>query len=42
MESSSIIFLIVSGLIAFAWLLPVVIIASSKKTTGGEKIAWLL
>ena len=37
-----------SGLILFAliigiiWLLPLWIIASSSKTTGGEKIAWIL
>ena len=24
------------------WLLPILIIATSKKTRGGEKIAWLL
>ena len=26
----------------FLWLLPFLIIATSEKTTGGEKIAWLL
>lgn len=26
----------------FIWLLPFLIIATSDKTTGGEKIAWLL
>ena len=25
-----------------AWLLPILIIASSDKTTGGEKLAWVL
>lgn len=24
------------------WLLPIIIIASSDKTTGGEKLAWIL
>lgn len=26
----------------FVWLLPILIIASSDKTTGGEKFAWIL
>jgi hypothetical protein len=26
----------------FIWLLPILIIASSDKTTGGEKAAWIL
>lgn len=26
----------------FIWLLPILIIASSDKTTGGEKLAWIL
>jgi len=26
----------------FVWLLPILIIASSDKTTGGEKVAWIL
>jgi hypothetical protein len=28
--------------IAIIWLIPVIIIMLSSKTTGGEKIAWLL
>ena len=36
-------FVIFCGVIAFAfWLLPVWIIATSDKTTGFEKIAWIL
>ena len=27
---------------AFIWLLPILIIAASDKTTGGEKLAWIL
>ena len=27
---------------AFIWLLPILIIATSEKTTGGEKLAWIL
>ena len=30
------------AIIGFVWLLPILIIISSNKTTGGEKIAWLL
>ena len=26
----------------FLWLLPILIIADSEKTTGGEKFAWIL
>lgn len=26
----------------FVWLLPILIIASSDRTTGGEKLAWIL
>lgn len=26
----------------FIWLLPILIIAASDKTTGGEKLAWIL
>jgi hypothetical protein len=26
----------------FIWLLPILIIASSDRTTGGEKVAWIL
>lgn len=36
-------FAILSGVVIFAiWVLPVWIIATSDKTTGYEKIAWLL
>ena len=34
--------LIILGVIGFFWLLPILIIISSSKTTFGEKIAWLL
>ncbi|MDX9930466.1 MAG: hypothetical protein RBS37_11510 [Bacteroidales bacterium] len=29
-------------LVGFIWLLPLIIIISSGKTSGGEKLAWLL
>ncbi len=28
--------------IAFIWWLPIILIASSRKTTGGEKLVWIL
>ncbi len=28
--------------ISLLWLLPVLLVASSNKTTGGEKAAWIL
>jgi hypothetical protein len=42
MEISGFNILVILGAIAFVWLLPIIMIASSRKTTGGEKIAWLL
>ncbi len=29
-------------LIGFVWLLPILVIAGSSKTTGREKLAWIL
>jgi len=34
--------LLVLGVIAFIWLLPLLSIIGSSKTTGGEKLAWIL
>ena len=42
MEGSDIGVLIMLAAIGFVWLLPLLIIISSGKTTGGEKFAWLL
>lgn len=42
MDNSGFASLLVIGLIVFIWLLPLLIIISSRKTTGGEKIAWIL
>ena len=42
MEASNFGMLVILGLIAFIWLLPFLIIIGSGKTTGGEKLAWLL
>lgn len=32
----------VLAVIIFVWLIPIIIIIGSSKTTGGEKLAWLL
>ena len=42
MDSPALNVLIVLGVIFFVWVLPLLVIVSSRKTTGGEKIAWLL
>jgi len=42
MDDSGLASLIVLATIAFAWLLPLIIIFRSEKTTGGEKTAWIL
>ena len=34
--------LLILGLVIFIWLLPILVIMSSRKTTGGKKLAWLL
>ncbi len=30
------------GMVLFIWLLPIMAILSSRKTTGSEKLAWIL
>jgi len=42
MEGSGFSMLIFLGVIVFIWLLPLLIIISSSKTTGREKLAWVL
>ena len=42
MGNLDLISLIVLVVMAFLWLLPILIIISSSKTTGNEKIAWVL
>lgn len=34
--------LLIFGAIVFVWLLPILIIIGSSKTTSGEKVAWIL
>jgi hypothetical protein len=33
---------IILGMIAFIWVLPILSIASSRRTRGSEKLAWIL
>ena len=42
MDESNGFLLFFFALVALIWLLPLLIIVSSSKTTGGEKIAWIL
>jgi hypothetical protein len=42
MEISSLGALMILATVAFFWVLPIIIIISSRKTTGSEKLAWLL
>ena len=42
MEGSDLSVLIYIAAIGFNWLVPALIIIGSSKTTGGEKLAWVL
>ncbi len=42
MDSAGLSLLMILGIVGFLWLLPILIILLSRKTTGGEKIAWVL
>lgn len=43
MEVLGALFVMVCGLFALLiWLLPIILIAGSDRTTGGEKAAWIL
>jgi hypothetical protein len=42
MEGSDFSILVILGLIGLIWALPILIIISSSKTTGSEKLAWVL
>ena len=42
MDSPVLATLIVLGAILFIWILPLLIIMSSSKTTKSEKVAWLI
>jgi hypothetical protein len=34
--------LVVAGAVFFIWLLPILLIANSDQTSGGEKLCWIL
>jgi len=42
MQGSDLGVLVFIAAIGFIWLLPILIIVTSSKTTGGEKFAWVL
>jgi hypothetical protein len=42
MDGSDLSVLVVLAAVGFVWLLPILVIISSGKTTGGEKLAWVL
>lgn len=42
MESPVLTVLVALGVIFFVWILPLLIIVSSKKTTKSEKVLWLV
>jgi hypothetical protein len=42
MEGASVALLLMLIVFGFVWLLPLVIILLSRKTTGSEKLAWIL
>ena len=42
MEGSDLNFTITFLIVTIGWLLPIIIILRSSKTSGGEKLAWIL
>lgn len=42
MDNSGLTALMILAIIAFFWFLPILVIISSRKTTGREKLAWIL
>jgi hypothetical protein len=42
MEGASVALLLMLIVFGFVWLLPLIIILLSRKTTGSEKLAWIL
>ena len=42
MDDSALGALIILAVIGFIWFMPLISIMSSRKTTGGEKLAWIL
>jgi len=42
MESSGSLYLVLLAIAGFIWMLPVLMIVLSRKTSGSEKLAWIL
>ena len=42
MDQSAVYVFIALGIAIFLWLLPILVIINSRKTTGREKLAWVL
>ncbi|MTI98113.1 MULTISPECIES: PLDc N-terminal domain-containing protein [Marinobacter] len=42
MEGSDLNFTVTFLIVTIGWLLPIIIILRSSKTSGGEKLAWIL
>lgn len=42
MDNSGLSALFFLGIITFIWVLPIISIAASRRTTGSEKLAWIL
>ena len=42
MDNSGFSALIILGIIVFIWVLPILSIISSRRTSGSEKLAWIL
>ncbi len=42
MDNSGLTALIILAIITFFWFLPILVIISSRKTTGREKLSWIL
>ena len=42
MDDSALSLLMALAIIGIIWLMPLLFIASSRKTTGSEKLAWIL
>jgi hypothetical protein len=42
MDGAGLSFLLLLCIVVFVWLAPILVILSSNKTTGSEKLAWLL
>ena len=42
MDAPALSLLAIVALVVFIWVLPIISIVSSRKTTGSEKLAWIL